>query len=42
LVEAGIADAPLRLYSEGLAGHSTFRSFYEMAGYCQSALKFDP
>jgi hypothetical protein len=33
LVEAGIGDAPLRLFTDGLAGYSTWRSFHEMAGY---------
>jgi hypothetical protein len=33
LVEAGIEDAPLRLFTDGLAGHATFRSFHEMAGF---------
>jgi hypothetical protein len=33
LVEAGIEDAPLRLHTDGLAGHAAWRSFHAMAGF---------
>jgi hypothetical protein len=33
LVAAGIADAPMQVHSQGLAGHMTYRSFHQMAGF---------